>query len=294
MLPPALLRAWPALALAVVAALAPAAPASAHSASANGGAGAADLDVTSLKCGTGNKTSCPRGQKLRLSGEGLAGTRSVTFLGRRGKRDDRTARPTQRSSHRVLVAVPTTARTGPVKVVAAGAATKGPRLRVLPAAKPESSSPAPASSTPPPASGEPAADGGVFPVRGPHDYGTEVNRFGGGRNHRGQDVLADCGTPLVAALPGVVTYNTSQSAAGNYVVVKGDNGTDQAYMHLIRPASVKVGQRVAAGQEIGNVGQTGRASACHLHFELWTGGWYRDGGEPIDPLPTLQRWDAAG
>jgi murein DD-endopeptidase MepM/ murein hydrolase activator NlpD len=40
------------------------------------------------------------------------------------------------------------------------------------------------------------------------------------------------------------------------------------------------------------VGDTGNASGCHLHFELWSApGWYA-GGEPFDPLPRLQRWDA--
>jgi murein DD-endopeptidase MepM/ murein hydrolase activator NlpD len=59
-------------------------------------------------------------------------------------------------------------------------------------------------------------------------------------------------------------------------------------MHLLKPATVVEGARVAAGQQIGQVDQTGRATACHLHFELWTSpGWYR-GGTAIDPLPTLE------
>src|SRR3954447_23393085 len=40
------------------------------------------------------------------------------------------------------------------------------------------------------------ASAAIFPVRGPHDYGTEENRFGGSRDHRGQDVLAPCGEPV--------------------------------------------------------------------------------------------------
>ena len=43
------------------------------------------------------------------------------------------------------------------------------------------------------------------------------------------------------------------------------------------------------GQQIGIVGQTGDATACHLHFELWLGKWYR-GGHAVDPLPYLQTY----
>jgi murein DD-endopeptidase MepM/ murein hydrolase activator NlpD len=64
-------------------------------------------------------------------------------------------------------------------------------------------------------------------------------------------------------------------------------------MHLLAPATVRQGDAVAVGESVGQVGQTGRADGCHLHFELWTApGWYQ-GGSPIDPLPALKRWDAA-
>ena len=63
------------------------------------------------------------------------------------------------------------------------------------------------------------------------------------------------------------------------------------YAHLRQPAMVNKGQRVTTGQQVGVVGHTGDATGCHLHFELWTGpGWY-DGGKPFDPLPSLQAWD---
>jgi murein DD-endopeptidase MepM/ murein hydrolase activator NlpD len=134
----------------------------------------------------------------------------------------------------------------------------------------------------------------VFPVRGRHDYGGSGARFGssrGGRSHEGQDVFAACGTKLVSAMAGTVQFRGFQSAAGNYVVI--DNAgvnTDFAYMHLVKPALVKPGQRVGAGQLIGYVGQSGNASGCHLHFEYWRGDWY-GGGTPINPLPYLQAWD---
>lgn len=136
----------------------------------------------------------------------------------------------------------------------------------------------------------------AYPVDGRHDYGIGGNgRFGTGRSghaHQGQDVFARCGTPVVAARGGTVQFEEFQSAAGNYVVVDGA-GTDQdtAYMHLRDPALPKRGEHVATGQLIGYVGDTGDASECHLHVELWEGpGWY-EGGRPIDPLPFLKSWE---
>ena len=132
----------------------------------------------------------------------------------------------------------------------------------------------------------------VFPVRGPHYYGEGAARFGGGRGHQGQDVFATCGTPLVAARGGRVQFRGYHSAAGNYLVIDGARtGVDYGYMHLRAPALVKEGERVRTGQLLGYVGDTGDASACHLHMELWTApGWY-SGGRPYDPLPSLRSWD---
>jgi murein DD-endopeptidase MepM/ murein hydrolase activator NlpD len=136
----------------------------------------------------------------------------------------------------------------------------------------------------------------VFPIRGRHDLGRSIeNRFGGGRGHQGQDMFADCGTPVIAAQAGRVREADFQAAAGNFVVIEtSDGGPDHAYMHLQAPARVHAGDRVVAGTPLGAVGATGRASGCHLHFELWTApGWYA-GGHAIDPLPLLRRWDPAG
>jgi murein DD-endopeptidase MepM/ murein hydrolase activator NlpD len=134
--------------------------------------------------------------------------------------------------------------------------------------------------------------GHEFPVRGPHYFGEFAARFGGGRGHQGQDVFAACGTPLVAARGGVVKFKQYHSRAGHYIVVDGERtGIDHAYMHMRDAALVDAGDRVRTGQLIGYVGQTGRASACHLHFEMWKApGWY-DGGSPFDPLPSLLAWD---
>jgi murein DD-endopeptidase MepM/ murein hydrolase activator NlpD len=158
---------------------------------------------------------------------------------------------------------------------------------------------APTSAAPPPGSASVKTFtfvGAVFPIRGPHDYGEGAARFGAGRSghsHEGQDVMADCGTPLVAARGGTVTMRASHGRAGNYLVIQDPvTGEGHMYAHLREPALVRRGQRVETGQPLGVVGDTGSASACHLHFEIWTApGWYR-GGSPIDPLATLQRWDA--
>ncbi len=109
----------------------------------------------------------------------------------------------------------------------------------------------------------------------------------------GSDVFAACGTPMVAARGGVVRWKKVHARAGNYVIIDGDGtDVDYAYMHLQQPAIVDRGERVVTGQRIGNVGDTGAASGCHLHFELWSGpGWY-EGGKPFDPLPFLRAWDA--
>lgn len=134
-----------------------------------------------------------------------------------------------------------------------------------------------------------------FPVRGNHSYRSSDSRFGAGRaghRHQGQDVWAACGTPLVAARGGRVRWRASQSAAGNYLVIDGaGTSLDTVYMHLTAPALVQKGQTVYTGQKIGYVGATGDAQGCHLHFEIWSGGWYQSGGHPIDPLGYLKAWD---
>ena len=134
----------------------------------------------------------------------------------------------------------------------------------------------------------------VFPISGKHDLGqTPTNGFGGGRNHKGQDMFARCGTGIVAARGGIVEYAGYHSAAGNYVVIDGSgSGIDYVYMHMLRAPLVRTGQRVRTGESLGQVGETGRATGCHLHFEMWSApGWYA-GGSPFDPLPSLRKWDA--
>jgi murein DD-endopeptidase MepM/ murein hydrolase activator NlpD len=98
---------------------------------------------------------------------------------------------------------------------------------------------------------------------------------------------------MVAARGGVVKLNRFEPSAGNYIVIDGDGtDVDYVYMHLAAPSPLKKDARVLTGQAIGEVGDTGDAHGCHLHFELWSGpGWYT-GGAPLDPLASLKAWDA--
>jgi murein DD-endopeptidase MepM/ murein hydrolase activator NlpD len=135
----------------------------------------------------------------------------------------------------------------------------------------------------------------IFPIRGAHNFGGSGARFGSGRtghSHQGHDVFARCGTPLVAARAGKVVYAGYHAAAGYYAVIDGKGtGLDYAYMHLREPSLARTGQSVKTGQQLGEVGESGNARGCHLHFETWSApGWYK-GGRPIDPLPSLRRWD---
>jgi murein DD-endopeptidase MepM/ murein hydrolase activator NlpD len=136
----------------------------------------------------------------------------------------------------------------------------------------------------------------IFPVRGSHDFGGADAKFGAGRAghiHQGQDVMAKCGTRMVAARGGRIKFKQYHAAAGHYIVIDGD-GTelDYVYMHLDQPSPFDEGDRVYTGQTIGAVGDSGNAEGCHLHFELWGApGWY-DGGKPFDPLPSLTAWDS--
>jgi murein DD-endopeptidase MepM/ murein hydrolase activator NlpD len=131
---------------------------------------------------------------------------------------------------------------------------------------------------------------GTFPVDGDHHWG---DGFGDGRGHQGQDIMAACGTPLRAVKDVKVRKVATQAAAGRYVVLHdGDSGEDYVYMHL-STVDVSVGDALDAGDNVGEVGQTGDATACHLHFEEWTSpGWY-NGGHAEDPRPLLTSLDGS-
>ncbi len=135
---------------------------------------------------------------------------------------------------------------------------------------------------------------GTFPVAGQHSYGDGIGAQRKGHTHQGQDVLAAFGTPVVAPLAGTIdTTGYQASAAGFYVVENADDGHAYFFAHCAHgTVSVTPGQAVSQGQELCHVGQTGDATAPHLHFEEWVGGWRVDKhSQFIDPLPQLEAWD---
>jgi murein DD-endopeptidase MepM/ murein hydrolase activator NlpD len=139
-----------------------------------------------------------------------------------------------------------------------------------------------------PATPVPAPTGAMmFPVAGAHTIGQGFGAARSGHSHQGQDIMAACGLPAVAVSRAKVAFVSFQKLAGNYVVIRNKKlHQDYMYAHLAAPASVAKGTIVQPGQQLGIVGQTGDATACHLHFEVWLGKWYR-GGHPVDPLPYL-------
>jgi murein DD-endopeptidase MepM/ murein hydrolase activator NlpD len=130
-----------------------------------------------------------------------------------------------------------------------------------------------------------SASGHVFPLPAKHEYG---DGYGAGRHHEGQDVFARCGKPIIAARAGKVEYNDYDAGAGNYIVINGKRTKrDYMYAHMKRKPRLREGARVDKGDQLGKVGDSGNASGCHLHFELWRGDW---NGRP-DVTRKLKKWD---
>lgn len=135
----------------------------------------------------------------------------------------------------------------------------------------------------------------VFPVQGKHDYGQKGASFGagrGGRKHLGQDLPAKCGTPLVAARGGKIQANQFQDSAGFYLVIDGnETDEDYVYYHMKKRSKLRTGEKVKTGEVVGQLGSTGNATGCILHFERWTKpGWF-EGGKAYDPRDSLESWD---
>lgn len=106
--------------------------------------------------------------------------------------------------------------------------------------------------------------------------------------HEGVDYRAPCGTPIVAARGGEVTrIGYQHDGYGYWVEIRHPNGTITRYGHLIAPPpnSIREGTVVLGGELIGQVGNTGRSTGCHLHFEVRRADNGDDGqGTPLNPL----------
>ncbi len=138
--------------------------------------------------------------------------------------------------------------------------------------------------------GNKVGDGYVFPLPSKHQYG---DGFGANRGHDGQDIFAKCGRKLVAANDGKIQMSEMDgSGYGNMIVldVKGTD-VDLLYAHL-KKRDAKVGNKVDVGDKIGEVGDTGNASGCHLHFEMHTAPGFWEGGRPMRKVTKyLKEWD---
>lgn len=114
-------------------------------------------------------------------------------------------------------------------------------------------------------------------------FGFRVSPITGGTGdfHRGQDFVAQCGTSVLAAASGKVTFaGWHQFGGGNRVVIDHGNGLETTYNHL-SSFNVKVGQTVSRGDVVALSGTTGASTGCHLHFEVQVN------GEVVDPMGWL-------
>jgi murein DD-endopeptidase MepM/ murein hydrolase activator NlpD len=105
--------------------------------------------------------------------------------------------------------------------------------------------------------------------------------------HRGIDLAAPAGTPILAPAPGTVTVATvdyePSPSSGTVAILDHGGGVTTFYAHL-GSLEVAAGERVEAGQVIAEVGSTGKSTAPHLHFEL------RRDGEHQDPARFVEEW----
>jgi murein DD-endopeptidase MepM/ murein hydrolase activator NlpD len=119
-----------------------------------------------------------------------------------------------------------------------------------------------------------------FPVRGSY---RSTSGFGPrwGRMHEGHDWAGPRGTAIHATADGTVVHAGRQGGYGNLIKIRHDFGFETRYAHLSR-IRVQVGERVSRGERIGDMGNTGRSTGTHLHYEV------RVGGKPINPLKYIK------
>ena len=124
---------------------------------------------------------------------------------------------------------------------------------------------------------------GVPALAWPIEGGVLTSGYGprGRRLHKGIDIAKREGTPIYAAADGTVVYsNNKQRGYGNLVIIRHAEGVMTVYAHNRRNL-VDEGQFVRQGAQIAELGNTGRSTGPHLHFEL------RVKGKAVDPLKYL-------
>lgn len=126
----------------------------------------------------------------------------------------------------------------------------------------------------------------AFPVRGAYrhtsGYGYRRDpKTGGRRLHKGADMAGSRGTPIVATGDGVVTFAGRQSGYGRLIKIRHAGGFETYYAHL-NAIRVKKGQRVSRGDRIGDMGNSGRSTGVHLHYEV------RLNGTPVNPAKFMK------
>lgn len=102
-----------------------------------------------------------------------------------------------------------------------------------------------------------------------------------GRMHYGTDFAASLGTPIYSTADGVVIHAGWSSGYGRLIKIQHEFGIETRYAHLSK-IRVKVGQRVSRGDRIGDMGNSGRSTGTHLHYEV------RVGGTPVNPMTYIK------
>ncbi|MFQ5949815.1 MAG: M23 family metallopeptidase [Nitrospiria bacterium] len=109
-------------------------------------------------------------------------------------------------------------------------------------------------------------------------FGKRISPFTGRpQKHKGIDIAARPGTPIIAPAAGIVTYSRFNGGFGKYLKLNHGYGIITHYGHLSK-ASVKVGQKVKRGEVIGYVGNTGLSTGPHLHYEVYVN------AVPVNPM----------
>jgi len=124
----------------------------------------------------------------------------------------------------------------------------------------------------------------LWPVEGPitGSFGERIDPFNGeGAFHSGVDIGSSIGTKIIAPADGIVMATEVMGGYGKAIIIDHGNGISTRYAHLSGYA-VTTGQRVNRGDVIGYVGESGRSTGPHLHYEV------RINGTPVNPYKYLR------